>query len=131
MTVVLDTSAVGAVVLGEPDAEHFARILVANAGDILLGTATYVEAAIVLQARLGDDGPRALDELCRACGVEVIALDAEQAELAVLAWKRFGRGRHQARLNFGDCFAYALARARSAPLLYKGSDFSQTDIAAA
>lgn len=131
MTIVLDTSAISAVALGEPDAERFAATLVANAGDVLLGAATYVEAGIVLQARLGDEGARSLDDVIRACRAQIVPLDAEQAALAVSAWARFGRGRHPAKLNLGDCFSYALARSRSAPLLFKGDDFAQTDVAAA
>ncbi len=131
MSVVLDTSAITAVVLGEPDAERFVAALVANVGDVVLGAPTYVEAAIVLQARLGDEGRRALDEMIRLSHAEVVPFDTVQAQLAAVAWNRFGKGRHPAALNLGDCFAYALARSLSAALLFKGDDFAQTDVSAA
>lgn len=96
MTLVLDTSAISAVALGEPDAERYAATLVANAGDVLVSAATYVEAGIVLQARLGEEGTRSLEEVISACRAQVVPLDAEQAALAVAAWARFGQGRHPA-----------------------------------
>lgn len=131
MTVVLDTSALAAVILGEVDAERYVAVLLSNSDDLAVSAATYVEAGIVLQAKLGDAGRRSLDELLGLVGAEVVPVDAGQAAIALSAWARFGRGRHPAKLNLGDCFSYALARSLSAPLLYKGEDFGQTDVSAA
>ena len=84
-----------------------------------------------MQARRGDDGARDLDLLLAKLKVEIEAVTAGQADIARKAFRRYGRGRHAANLNFGDCFAYALAKDKSAPLLFKGDDFGQTDVMAA
>lgn len=89
-----------------------------------------VEATIVVDARQGADAVRDLELLVDAA-VDIVAVDVELARIAVAAWGRFGTGRHPAALNFGDCFSYAVARLAGAPLLYKGEDFAQTDVAAA
>ncbi len=131
MTVVLDTSAVAAVIFGEPDAEGLLAAMTRSAGDLLLSAATAVELGIVVEAR---QGPAATDDLRRmltTLTVVTVPLDEEQAGIALAAWRRFGKGRHVAGLNLGDCYSYALAKSRQAPLLFKGEDFAQTDIASA
>lgn len=125
---IVETSAVVAIVLGEPDAERFVDALALPAAR-LISAANVVEAGIVVEARQGPDAARDLALLLEASAVVVEPVDAEQARLAVDAWRRFGKGRHPAGLNLGDCFAYALARYRGEPLLFKGDDFAQTDVA--
>ena len=94
----------------------------------MLSASNLVEIGIVMQARRGDDGARDLDLLLAKLKVEVAAVTAGQADIARKAFRRYGRGRHDANLNFGDCFAYALAKDKSAPLLFKGDDFGRTDL---
>jgi ribonuclease VapC len=127
---VIDTSALVAIVFGEPDAETF-LVAIGSADDPRLSAVTAVEAAIVVEARQGPEATNDLNLLIREAGIEVADCDREQVAAAVAAWRRFGKGRHPASLNFGECFSYALARTSGDPLLYKGNDFSQTDIAAA
>ena len=127
---VVDTSALLAILLGEPERFDYIGLL-AGADDPLISTATLVEASIVMQARTGDEGVQDLDDLLSAAGVRPVAVDADQAVLARQAFARFGKGRAPAGLNFGDCFAYALARAMGRRLLFKGADFAQTDVRAA
>ena len=127
---VVDTSALLAILLDEPECDRFIALL-AGADDPLISTATLLEASIVMLARSGADGVRDLDELLAAAAVRPIAVDVEQAHLARAAFARFGTGRSTAGLNFGDCFAYALARVMERTLLFKGTDFEQTDVAAA
>lgn len=131
MTMVLDTSAVAAVVFGEPEAEALLALMLARAGDLRISAATLVEAGIVVEARHGRAGADDLWMLLERLGVVTVPLDAEQARLAVAAWGRFGKGRHPAGLNLGDCFSYALAKASGAPLLFTGADFAQTDVVSA
>lgn len=125
---IVETSAVVAVVLGEPDAERFVDALTVPALR-LISAANVVEAGIVVEARQGPDAARDLAYLLEEIAIEVEPVDTEQARLAVDAWRRFGKGRHPAGLNLGGCFAYALARHRGEPLLFKGNDFTQTDVA--
>ena len=120
-----------AVLLGEDDAELFAGVLSEHVGDVLLSAATLVEMRIVAQSKQGAAALADLGALLVTVEATVVPLDADQADIASAAWARFGRGRHPAALNFGDCFAYALARSQGAPLLFKGNDFAQTDIASA
>ena len=124
---IIDTSALVAILDQEPEAERIARTL-ASTPERMLSAASLVEIGIVMQARHGDDGARDLDLLLAKLRVEIVAFTARQAEIARKAFRRYGRGRHNANLNFGDCFAYALAKDQSAPLLFKGDDFSQTDV---
>jgi ribonuclease VapC len=125
--VVLDTSALLAVLLGESDRDIYISELAA-AEDPLIPAGTLLEASIVMLARTGDRGLRALDDLLAAAGVRCVAVDSAQARLTRDAFRRFGKGRSPAGLNFGDCFSYALAKAAGQPLLFKGSDFAATDI---
>lgn len=131
MSMVTDTSALVAVVLGEPDAERYVAALRTSAGAPHLSAANAVETALVVEARQGLEAARDLELLIEEAGIRVHPVDDVQVRLAVDAWRRFGKGRHPAGLNFGDCFAYALARHLGDPLLFKGADFAQTDIAAA
>jgi ribonuclease VapC len=124
---VLDTSALVAVLLGEPERDRFIALL-ADAEDPLISAATLVETSIVMLAKTGAEGISDLDELLAAAAVRCVAVDAAQAHLAREAFVRFGKGRARAALNYGDCFAYALARSTAQPLLFKGDDFILTDL---
>jgi ribonuclease VapC len=125
---VLDTSAIIAILLDEPEREAFAEAL-ETSGNRRISTVSLVEASIVIEARFGAAGIRELDLLLNEASVETVAFDQEQALLAREAYRLFGKGRHPAALNFGDCCTYALASTLGEPILYKGDDFSQTDIA--
>jgi ribonuclease VapC len=125
--VVLDTSAVLALLQGEKEADRILAAL-ADAEVRRVSAATVVEAGIVLQARYGDHGERELDLFLQRAEVEVIPFSEEHATVARQAFRRFGKGRHPAALNFGDCFAYALAVVLDHPLLFVGADFSATDV---
>jgi ribonuclease VapC len=127
---IIDTSALVAILDQEPEAERIARTLAATP-ERMLSAANLVEVGIVMQARRGDDGARDVDLLLAKLKVEIVPFTARQAEIARKAFRRYGRGRHDAKLNFGDCFAYALAKDAVAPLLFKGADFGQTDVTAA
>lgn len=96
-----------------------------------MSAASLLELSIVLEARFGADGQVDLDVFVAAAEIEAVSFDRDQAELARLAFRRFGKGRHRAGLNLGDCFSYALAKSLAAPLLYKGDDFIHTDLAPA
>lgn len=128
MSVVLDTSALAAVVFGEPDAEALLAHMTRSAGDLILSAATAVEVGIVVEARQGAEATADLTALLEALQVRTVPVDEDQAAAALMAWRRFGKGRHPAGLNLGDCFAYALARVEGAALLFKGDDFPQTDV---
>ena len=127
---VIDTSAIVAIAFNEPDAETYEQKVV-DAPRRFISAATILELSIVIEARLGEAGAAELDLWLYKAGVEVVAVDAEQIAIARRAWRNFGKGRHPASLNFGDCFSYALAKSRNEPLLFKGDDFSRTDIEAA
>lgn len=127
---VLDTSALVAVLFDEPERHDLVRAIAA-AQRRLVSSGTLVEATIVVEARRGEAAGRELDLMLHRANVEIVAVDEEQARLAGAAWRRYGKGRHPAGLNFGDLFAYALARARGEELLFTGDDFARTDIPAA
>jgi len=127
---VLDTSALVAMLLGEAERDRFLELL-ADAEDPLISAATLLEASIVMLAKTGPEGVGDLDELLAAAAVRCVAVDAAQAQLAREAFERFGKGRAPAGLNYGECFAYALARSTERPLLFKGEDFIHTDVAVA
>jgi ribonuclease VapC len=127
---VVDSSAVLAILKQEPAAAACA-LAIANAPVRLMSAASLVEAGIVMQARFGDGGARALDALLRRAQIEIAPFDAEQAAIARDAFCRFGKSRHPASLNLGDCFAYALAKRQDEPLLFIGDDFDRTDLASA
>ena len=125
---VVETSAVLAILLAEPEAAEFAQLIEDDPAP-LISAASVLEAGIVLISRHGLDARGDLQDLLEQGGLQVEPVTAEQAELALDAYQRYGKGRHRAGLNFGDCFAYALCKATGQPLLFKGQDFSQTDIA--
>lgn len=127
---VVDTSALVAILLQEPDADRFEQAL-DTASVRLLSVVSRVELGCVIEGRKGDAGRLDVERLIRAGSFELAAVTAEQAGIAIEAFRRFGKGRHRARLNIGDCFAYALAAAMGQPLLFKGADFGHTDIQAA
>jgi ribonuclease VapC len=124
---VVDTSALVAILLGEADAERYARAL-AGAPVRLLSAVSRVELFCVIEGRKGETGRADVELLLRDGGFDIVSATPQQAEIAVDAYRRFGRGRHRARLNISDCFAYALAIATDHTLLFKGDDFIHTDI---
>ncbi len=124
---VVDTSAVAAILQDEPERRVFLEAL-EGADQRRISAANWVESSILIESRYGLAGLQDLDRLLRRAVVEIAAVDAAQARLALEAFSRFGKGRHPAGLNFGDCFAYALAMSRDEPLLCKGSDFAKTDV---
>jgi ribonuclease VapC len=125
---VLDTSALLAVLQDEPERRRFNEAIEA-ADQALLSTASFVEVSIVIESRYGAEGVRDLELFIDRAGIELVPVDAAQARVACRAYSRFGKGRHRAGLNFGDLFAYALASVRREPLLCKGDDFRHTDLA--
>ena len=124
---IIDTSAILAVLFGEPDAGRYERAI-AGALHCRMSVANFLETAIVLESRSGSAGGDELDLFLDRAQVELVPVTAGHAQAARRAWRRFGRGNHPAALNFGDCFAYALAEAAGEPLLFKGRDFALTDI---
>jgi ribonuclease VapC len=124
---VIDTSAIAAILFDEPDAAALEG-KIADDPVRLMSAATFLEATIVIEARLGDPGVREFDLWLHRAEVEIVSVDAEQTDMARRAWRRFGRGRHPAGLNYGDCFSYALAATHDEPLLFKGDDFAKTDV---
>jgi ribonuclease VapC len=124
---VIDTSVLVAILLGEPDAEIFAGAVAADPKR-LISAFTALETSIVIEAKKGESGGRELDLLIHRAQIEIIALNSEQLELARSAWRDYGKGRHPAGLNIGDCCSYALAKHAQEPLLFKGDDFAKTDI---
>ncbi len=128
---VVDTSALAAIILGEEDAEALLSALLHTDEVVRVSAATLVEATMVVEARHGPDAAGDLDLLLAKVDAEITSVDPDQGRLAVAAWRRFGKGRHPAALNLGDCFSYALARSAGETLLFKGRDFAQTDIGSA
>lgn len=127
---ILDSSAVIAILFGEPEAGRFAAAIGA-AERVGIGAPTLVEATMVAEGRTRPGMREEFKTLLANCRAEVIPFTAEHAAIAIEGWRRFGKGRHPAGLNLGDCLAYALAQARNEPLLFKGADFPQTDVKAA
>jgi ribonuclease VapC len=127
--VVIDTSALVALLGMEPEAARLAQAIDADSVR-LLSAAALVESSMVVEFRHGDAAVRELDLLLAKANVLVEPVTAEQAEIARQAWRRFGKGRHRAGLNYGDCFSYALAQATGEALLFKGEDFPLTDVTA-
>jgi ribonuclease VapC len=124
---VIDTSALVAIFLGEPERKPFLQEIL-QAEIRLLSAANALETGIVLEARRGEAAGREFDLFVVRAKIEVVAVDAEQTEIARSAWRKYGKGRHAAGLNFGDCFAYALAKFSGQKLLAKGGDFRFTDL---
>ena len=125
--VVIDTSALLAILLGEPERGKFLQLL-SESETRLLSAANALETAMVVESRRGEAAGRELDLFLHRTKIEIVAVDAEQFSIARFAWRKFGKGRHPAALNFGDCFAYALTKMSSEPLLAKGEDFRRTDL---
>lgn len=123
----VDTSAILAILQDEPERAMFVRFLAA-APRRLLSVVSLLEASTVLEARRGDDAAADLDQFVRLAALEIVAFDQEQLAIARSAFRRFGKGRHRAGLNFGDCASYALAQWSGEPLLFKGNDFTATDV---
>lgn len=124
---VIDTSALVAILLGEPEAEPFALAIAGDPGRLIVAF-TALEAGIVMEAKKGEAGGRELDLLLHHARIDIVPMSAEHFEIARYAWRKYGNGRHPAGLNIGDCCSYALAKCANEPLLFKGNDFSQTDI---
>ncbi|MFC1535468.1 type II toxin-antitoxin system VapC family toxin [Thermodesulfobacteriota bacterium] len=124
---VIDTSALIAILFGEPEAESFSRAL-ADDPKKLISVFNVLETGIAVEAKKGEAGGRELDLLLHRARIEIVAMNVDQIELARLAWRNYGKGNHLAGLNIGDCCAYALAKYSGEPLLFKGNDFSQTNI---
>jgi len=125
---VVDTSALLAVLFQEPEADRIARSIASDPRR-LASAFTVLETSIVVEARKGEPGGRELDLLLHRIDLESVPLTASHVEVARDAWRRFGRGKHPANLNIGDCCAYALARVSGEPMLFKGDDFRKTDVA--
>ena len=124
---VIDSSAILAILQNEPESRAFRNLIVTDARR-LVSAATLVETSMVVLTRQGEEGLAQLRAFISAAGITVVPLDEEQARVAVDAFRLFGKGRHAAGLNFGDCLAYALSRATDEPLLFKGNDFGLTDV---
>ncbi|MDT8439031.1 MAG: type II toxin-antitoxin system VapC family toxin [Wenzhouxiangellaceae bacterium] len=123
---VVDSSALAAILFGEPERRSLLEAI--EAADVcLLSVANWVEISIVIEARYGAEGARDLERFIEVAAIEIVPVDAQQGRLARDAWIRFGKGRHRAGLNYGDCFAYALAKSTGQTLLFKGDDFVHTD----
>lgn len=127
---IVDTSAIIAVLFNEDDAEVYAQAIT-RAESCRMSAATFVETALVVEAQTGNNGGRQLDAFIRRASIGIEPVTEAQAYLARQAFLDFGKGRHPAGLNYGDCFSYALAKAAREPLLFKGKDFAQTDLVAA
>ncbi|AEG58030.1 type II toxin-antitoxin system VapC family toxin [Sinorhizobium meliloti] len=124
---IVDTSALVAILYREPQAARFVNYI-HDAETTRISVASYIELSMVVESQLGPDGMRQAEAFFRRAGIIVEPVTLEHGELARQAFLDFGKGRHKAGLNFGDCFAYALAKASGEPLLFKGNDFSQTDV---
>lgn len=124
---IIDSSALIAILEKEAEAELFLHLMY-EADTLNISAVTYTEVSLVLYSRFGNLGLVKLDELLAGLAVQFVAFDKSQAQLASIAWQKHGKGRHPAKLNFGDCCSYALAKHLNLPLLFKGNDFIQTDI---
>jgi len=128
---VIDSSAIVAILMDEAEADIFSRVL-AGETKLAISAVTFHETSIVMAGKKGSpNAARFVDEFVRDLEIEIAAATIEDALAAREAYFRFGRGYHRAQLNLADCFSYALAKSRGAPLLFKGDDFSQTDVAPA
>jgi ribonuclease VapC len=128
--VILDSSALIAILADEPDAELYIQAI-SSSPQCRISAGTFIELSIVIEAQFGADVARQCDALFRRASIAIEPVTVEQAYIARQAFHDFGKGRHAAGLNFGDCFAYALARSAGEPLLFKGNDFRNTDLEAA
>jgi ribonuclease VapC len=126
---VIDTSALLAVIFDESEAETFAELL-ATSETTLLSAVSWLEAGIVVEAKKGKDAARDYQSFLAAARVKIVEFTPDHGRIALEAWRDYGKGNHKAGLNLGDCCAYALSKVSGRPLLFKGRDFSQTDVAA-
>jgi ribonuclease VapC len=124
---VIDSSALLAILYDEPERRAFNEAI-GVAESRVMSAATFVEVSIVIESRFGAEGLRDLDLFIERAGIKIVPVDREQAYVARGAFSRFGKGRHAAGLNYGDCFSYALAMVLGESLLFKGRDFGQTDV---
>jgi ribonuclease VapC len=124
---VIDTSALAAIFFGEPERQQFLDAITSSASR-LISAVNLFETGIVVESRQGEAAGGEFDLFVVRANLQIVPVDAEQADLARSAWRKYGKGRHRAALTFGDCFAYALAKLSGEPLLAKGSDFDLTDI---
>ena len=124
---IVDTSAVRAILFGEPEAVEFTELL-SGTDRNFMSALNWLEAGMVVESEWGAQGTAQMHALMEKGQIDVVAFDASLAEIALDAWRRYGKGRHPAGLNFGDCAAYALAKLTRRPLLFKGGDFALTDI---
>ena len=127
---ILDTSALAAIFFGEPELELYIQVI-HDAERCRISAANFVELSMVVEGQIGPEAGRQCDVFFRRAEIVIEPVTVEHAHLARQAFLDFGKGRHPAKLNFGDCFAYALAKATGEPLLFKGDDFSKTDVRAA
>ena len=127
----MDTSALVAIVLRESDGPTYLRAILAERGGVRISAASLVELGMVVEGRAGPAAGAELDDLLQRLDLIVYPVTEDTARVARDAWRRFGKGRHPAALNLGDCFSYALAAMTNSPLLFKGEDFARTDVKAA
>lgn len=127
---IIDTSALIAILLDEPEAEELVRLISATPR-CKMSSFSLLEAGIVIEAKKGAAGGRELDLFILKARIEIVSMDEEQSLMARDGWRKFGKGRHPAALNIGDCCSYALAMHSGKPLLFKGDDFTRTDVSIA
>lgn len=125
--IAVDSSALIAILLEEPE-ELACSVAIIGADGAKISAPNFFEASMVAEAKRGESGCRDLDRIATALGLDVVAFDSSHMEAARIAFRRYGKGRHRAALNFGDCCAYALAKTLDVPLLFKGNDFALTDV---
>jgi ribonuclease VapC len=128
---IVDASAILSILFEEPDRRRYSDALMDFAGDAVMSPVNYLELALRLDRGNAPELSAAVDPLLEKLGVRLVSVEPEQARLAREAYQKFGKGNHEAKLNLGDCFAYALSKARGEPLLFKGDDFRRTDVEAA
>jgi len=124
---VVDSSVLIAILLNEPEADSYRQRL-AETEEIYISAVSLVESSMVIEYKGGEQGAKKFDELLKVITPTIISFDSQQADLARTAWRQYGKGRHPAKLNFGDCCSYAVAKYLNQPLLFKGDDFSKTDL---
>ncbi|MCY4475897.1 MAG: type II toxin-antitoxin system VapC family toxin [Chloroflexi bacterium] len=127
---IIDSSAIASILFMESDSGHFSA-KIADSWPRRMSVASLLESTMVVEGRTGSSSHFDVDDLLEEYEIELVPVSVEQAQAARIAWRRFGKGNHPARLNFGDCFSYVLAKTTGEPLLFKGDDFAQTDIQAA
>jgi ribonuclease VapC len=124
---VVDSSILIAILLVEPEANDYAQRLI-ETDEIYISAVSIIESSMVIEYKKGEQGAKLYDDLLKIIMPTIVAFDNQQANLARTAWRQYGKGRHPAKLNFGDCCSYALAKYLNKPLLFKGDDFSKTDL---